>query len=172
MIPVAHFRPSHGLKRIAQGTKNTALPPPRVPLARPRSFRPALVLLAALAFAVCAAADGSWLKRVPAKDRSRVNPYAGQTGAIAAGGRLFANGCAQCHGADALGDDKHPSLRSDLVQHASDGELFWLLKNGYLGRGMPNWSNLPEPSRWQIIAYIKSLGPSGPQFNSSEIRSK
>ncbi|MGA9633226.1 MAG: hypothetical protein WBQ63_17505, partial [Candidatus Acidiferrales bacterium] len=46
------------------------------------------------------------------------------------------------------------------VQDATDGELAWLLRNGNLPRGMPSWSMMPEPSRWQVIAYVKSLGPS------------
>jgi hypothetical protein len=45
-----------------------------------------------------------------------------------------------------------------VVQQAADGQLFWFLRNGNLRRGMPSWSSLPEPSRWQIIAYLKSLG--------------
>ena len=44
------------------------------------------------------------------------------------------------------------------VQNAKDGEIFWLLRNGNLGKGMPSWSALPEPSRWQVITYVKSLG--------------
>ena len=111
---------------------------------------------------VCLAADGSWLKHVPDADRQRINPLAGQADAIAAGGRMFEDHCAKCHGPDALGRGKRPSLRSDRVQHATDGELFWLLKNGNLGKGMPTWAALPEPMRWQIITYLKSLGPDAP----------
>jgi mono/diheme cytochrome c family protein len=107
---------------------------------------------------VCMAADGSWLQRVPESDRKRVNPLAGQTEAIAAGGRMFDDHCAKCHGEDALGRGKKPSLRSERVQHATDGEIFWLLKNGNPGKGMPVWASLPEPMRWQIITYVKSLG--------------
>ena len=119
------------------------------------------LLVGLLALVACmAAANGSWLKHVPAKDRARVNPYAGQTDAIAAGAKLFADHCAPCHGADALGRGKRPSLRSERVQEATDGELAWLLRNGNLARGMPSWSMIPEPSRWQLIAYVKSLGPS------------
>ena len=70
-----------------------------------------------------AAANGSWLKHVPESDRASVNPYAGQPDAIAAGAKLFADHCAKCHGADALGRGKRPSLRSDRVQNATDGEL-------------------------------------------------
>ena len=109
----------------------------------------------------CALAGSAWMGKVPATDRVRANPYAGRKKAAAAGARLFAEHCAQCHGADALGKRGRPGLRSEEVQKATDGEIFWLLKNGSLRRGMPSWSSLPEPSRWQIITYLKSLGESG-----------
>jgi mono/diheme cytochrome c family protein len=122
----------------------------------------ALALALISAAVAYATADGSWLKHVPDGDRARTNPYAGQADAIAAGGRVFEDHCAKCHGADAEGRGKKPSLRSSRVQGATDGEIFWLLKNGNLGRGMPTWSNkLPEQTRWQVIAYVKSLGKSG-----------
>jgi mono/diheme cytochrome c family protein len=132
---------------------------------RPGAFfhiaRRATCLLAGiLVLVLCAAAGGAWPARVPEAYRHRVNPFAGRPDAIAAGGRLFAEHCAQCHQLDALGKGKRPSLRSHLVQRATDGEVFWVLRNGILAHGMPSWSMLPEPSRWQIIAYLKSLGPS------------
>jgi mono/diheme cytochrome c family protein len=105
-----------------------------------------------------AAVDNSWIKRVPEVDRSRSNPFAGQADAVSAGSKLFAEHCAKCHGADALGRGKRPSLRSKEVQQAADGQIFWFLRNGNLRRGMPSWSSLPEPSRWQIMAFLKSLG--------------
>jgi mono/diheme cytochrome c family protein len=116
------------------------------------------LVFAALAYAT---ADGSWLKHVPAADRVRKNPYAGQSDAIAAGARVFEDHCAKCHGADAEGRGKKPSLRSSRVQGATDGEIFWLLKNGNLAKGMPTWNKLPEDTRWQVIAYVKSLGKNG-----------
>lgn len=134
---------------------------PACPHRKPRNSDATTRLLAGLlALIACvAAANGSWLKHVPAKDRARVNPYAGQADAIAAGAKLFSDHCATCHGEDALGRGKRPSLRSERVQDATDGEIAWLLRNGNLARGMPSWSMLPEPSRWQVIAYVKSLGP-------------
>ncbi|MGC1415059.1 MAG: c-type cytochrome [Candidatus Acidiferrum sp.] len=120
----------------------------------------ALGLVLASAAMAFAAADGSWLKHVPEADRTRINPYAGQADAIAAGGRVFEDHCAKCHGADAEGRGKKPSLRSARVQGATDGELFWLLKNGNLAKGMPTWNKLPDDTRWQLIAYVKSLGKS------------
>ena len=105
------------------------------------------------------AASGGWLNKVPDADRKRVNPFDGNQEAVAAGGVLFQNNCAKCHGSDAAGKHNRPSLRSERVAHATDGELAWLLKNGSLWKGMPSWSSLPEQQRWQIIAYLRSLQP-------------
>ncbi|MGH9743854.1 MAG: c-type cytochrome [Candidatus Acidiferrum sp.] len=122
-----------------------------------------IVLSLALAAAIAgyAAANGSWLKHMPEADRAMKNPYAGQADAIAAGGRVFEDHCAKCHGRDAEGHGKKPSLRSARVQGATDGEIFWLLKNGELAKGMPTWNKLPDDTRWQVIAYLKSLGKGG-----------
>jgi mono/diheme cytochrome c family protein len=145
--------------------------------ARQRHGMPLRVMLSLGALVICMAlADGSWMQKVPADYHSKVNPYTGQPQAIAGGAKLFADHCAKCHGADALGRRKRPSLRSERVQvQATEGDIFWLLKNGNLGRGMPTWSAMPEPSRWQVIAYVKSLGlASGPATagNSSEEKSE
>ncbi len=57
-----------------------------------------------------------------------------------------------------MGRGRRPSLRTDRVQGATDGELLWLLENGELRYGMPSWSGLPEEQRWQVERYVKSLG--------------
>jgi mono/diheme cytochrome c family protein len=111
-----------------------------------------------LAAAMACAAQAPWTNRLSEADRQKHNPYAGQAEAAAAGARLFDDHCAKCHGEDALGRKKRPSLRSKEVQAAADPELFWMLKNGNLRAGMPSWSSLPEAQRWQLITYIKSLG--------------
>jgi mono/diheme cytochrome c family protein len=116
-----------------------------------------LLTTSALCFAK---ATNDWLRSVPQSDRNRVNPYAGKPEAVAAGAILFHNNCAQCHGNDADGKFPRPSVRSNEVRNATDGDLAWLLKNGDVYRGMPRWSGLPEQERWQIIAYIRSLEPS------------
>jgi mono/diheme cytochrome c family protein len=116
-----------------------------------------LAVLSAVSVMCFAAADGSWLKKVPAGDRGRVNPYAGKQDAVAAGANLFSENCAKCHGEHAEGKGKRPPLRSERIKNASDGEIAWLLKNGNSFKGMPIWGGLPEQERWQIIAYIRSL---------------
>jgi mono/diheme cytochrome c family protein len=97
--------------------------------------------------------------KVPEKARAKSNPLAEDSDAPVAGRKLFEQHCAECHGNTAEGGSKAPSLRSEEVQQATPGTLFWILTNGVVRRGMPVWSKLPEPQRWQIVTYLKSLGP-------------
>jgi mono/diheme cytochrome c family protein len=97
------------------------------------------------------------LTRVPRKAAVRRNPLEGDPDAVAAGANLFRQHCAECHGEMAEGGRKAPSLLADPVQEATPGTLFWILTNGVVRRGMPVWSKLPEPQRWQLVSYLKSL---------------
>jgi mono/diheme cytochrome c family protein len=99
------------------------------------------------------------LTKAPRKAVARPNPLANDPDAVAAGAKLFDQHCAECHGDLAQGGKKAPSLRADEVQRATPGTIFWLLTNGVVRRGMPVWSKLPEPQRWQLVSYIKSLTP-------------
>ena len=103
------------------------------------------------------------LAKVPEKDRARNNPMAADPDTVAAGANLFDQHCAECHGDAGEGSRKGPSLLKDPVQTATPGALFWLLTNGVVRRGMPVWSKLPEPQRWQLVTFIKSLSsPASP----------
>jgi len=127
------------------------------------------------------------LAKAPKKAAGRRNPLEADSDAVAAGGKLFAMHCAECHGEMAEGGKKAPSLLADEVQRATPGTLFWLprncrvlsrnypaktssfplcpdrrpgpslLTNGVVRHGMPVWSKLPEPQRWQLVRFIKSL---------------
>jgi mono/diheme cytochrome c family protein len=101
------------------------------------------------------------LSKSPKKASQRRNPLAGDPDAVAAGANLFDQHCAECHGEMAEGGRKGPSLRADPVRQATPGTLFWILTNGVVRRGMPVWSKLPEPQRWQLVSYLMSLSPSG-----------
>lgn len=102
------------------------------------------------------------LGKAPEKARNRANPLENDPDAIAAGGLLFEDHCAECHGETAQGTKKAPSLRSSEVQNAPPGAIFWVLTNGVVRKGMPVWSRLPEPQRWQLVRYLKSLGVAEP----------
>lgn len=98
------------------------------------------------------------ITKAPEKARARRNPLERDPEAVAAGRILFDQRCAECHGTNAEGGKKGPSLRAAEIQDAEPGAIFWVLTNGVVRKGMPVWSKLPEPQRWQLVSFIKSLG--------------
>jgi mono/diheme cytochrome c family protein len=113
------------------------------------------------------------LAKAPEKVRAKRNPMATDPDAVAAGANLFDQHCAECHGDAAEGSRKGPSLLKEQVQSATPGTLFWLITNGVVRRGMPVWSKLPEPQRWQLITFIQSLNqPQPPSASPSAAESK
>ena len=125
---------------------------------RPSLFFIATLLIISSSLAVFATSNGAWLTNVPQRERERANPYRDQPDAVAAGRRIYLDHCAHCHGNDADGTKKRPSLKSARVQQeVTDGDLHWLLVNGNRGQGMPSWVKLGDPQIWQVICYVKSL---------------
>jgi mono/diheme cytochrome c family protein len=98
------------------------------------------------------------LSEAPVRARQKQNPFQGDEVAVTAGGKLFEQHCSNCHGKKAGGTRNGVSLLGPEVQQATPGTLFWVLTNGVVRRGMPVWSKLPEPERWQIVTFLKSLG--------------
>ncbi|RJQ57450.1 MAG: hypothetical protein C4530_12500 [Desulfobacteraceae bacterium] len=79
----------------------------------------------------------------------------------------YTNFCAQCHGKDydgfgTVGQSFSPlptDLRSPRVQNTPDGTLFKHMSYGVPGGRQPALAGtIRVPERWQIIAYIRSLG--------------
>jgi mono/diheme cytochrome c family protein len=122
-----------------------------------QSFVIALVVLA-WSLALFATSNGAWMANVPQRERERFTPDHDHQGVVASGRHIFLDHCAHCHGADAEGTKKRPSLKSARVQQeATEGDLHWLLVNGNRGQGMPSWIKLGDPQIWQVICYVKSL---------------
>lgn len=104
--------------------------------------------------------DYTPLERVSEEARARPNPLEGDPDAVAAGQKLFTDHCVECHGKNLEGSNRGISLASEEVRQASPGALFWILTNGVVRHGMPVWSKLPEPQRWQIVAFLRSTSAS------------
>ena len=98
------------------------------------------------------------LAKAPDKATAKRNPMENDPDAVAAGQNLFKQHCSECHGNAGYGTQKAPSLRAEEVQSATPGAIFWILTNGVVRRGMPVWSKLPKPQRWQLVSFIRSLG--------------
>jgi mono/diheme cytochrome c family protein len=105
-------------------------------------------LLIALTFVICAAGCTVAPPSQPAPREA--------SSEIRAGGKLFAQHCASCHGANATGA-RAPSLHTPAVQSMPDATLVQFLTDGDLTKGMPSWSRLPEERRWQLVRYIKAV---------------
>jgi mono/diheme cytochrome c family protein len=176
-IRVERQQPSHS---IAMGffpgilrLRRDPLRPVRRPLMKMNPVRIRFAALVVLAGATLVALDTSSaqisrndepadvvLARVPEKARVKRNPFENDPEAARAGKKLFEQHCAECHGKTAGGTKRGPSLHADALQQATPGEIFWVVTNGVVRRGMPAWSKLPEPQRWQVVAFLRGLADS------------
>lgn len=109
--------------------------------------------------------------KAPAKFQSMTNPLPASTGHIKAGETLFQQTakplvCAQCHGAQGdgngmLGAALVPPPRNftcgSVMGEISDGQLYWVIKNGSQGTGMMAFPGLSDEEVWQVIHYIRTL---------------
>ncbi len=124
-----------------------------------RALRRSVVLSLSVLSLAAAPKHRTWLERAQADKKTArlANPYQGQAEAVRAGAKLFQRYCSSCHGTEATGLRRNPSLHSPTVKNASPGALYWLLQNGSLRRGMPSWSFLPPEQRWQLVTWLKTL---------------
>lgn len=88
----------------------------------------------------------------------------------------FADHCATCHANDGSGETtigrnlypKAPDMRKPATQTLSDGEIFWIIKNGIRLSGMPAWgADTKEDDRvtWELVHFIRHL----PQLTPEEL---
>jgi cytochrome c oxidase cbb3-type subunit III len=76
------------------------------------------------------------------------------------GARRYMEYCAACHGTDARGGAKGPSLAGDPLAARSDDELYRILQNGTQG-GMPPFAQIGEANIRDLVAYLRLLENSG-----------
>jgi putative heme-binding domain-containing protein len=76
------------------------------------------------------------------------------------GARVFLSECGRCHGRDAKGNDETgaPDLTRGRFKSAStDQGLFQVIRDGIPGTAMVGIGWAPEPTIWQVVAYVNSL---------------
>jgi len=110
-------------------------------------------------------------ENLPPEFAGKRNPLGGDD-AVLAGGRLFRENCASCHGERA---DGHGPASKGLVpppanfrggtvlaEH-SDAYLYYRVSTGKPGTAMPSFRGvLGENERWQVITYLRSLAQAPP----------
>ncbi len=85
------------------------------------------------------------------------NPLGADPAAVAAGQRLYDQGCAGCHAAAGQGSDRAPALTGRFAHGSEDGDLFHSIREGVPGTAMTPHRELNDQQTWQLVSYIRSL---------------
>ena len=95
-----------------------------------------------------------------------------------AGFDLYNQRCVLCHGApgiqlEASGDlDPDPPPLWTDVRHWTDGELFWIIKNGVKMTGMPAFSRIyKDEDIWSVVAFLRVMDRLTPQAYTDRVKS-
>lgn len=109
----------------------------------------------------------SWL--IPVVARKTINPLAVTSEALEQGRDHWADHCATCHANNGSGDTEMgrnlypaaPDMRTTATQSLSDGELYYIIRNGVPLTGMPAWGepNLgnSDSQTWALVSFIRHL---------------
>jgi mono/diheme cytochrome c family protein len=116
---------------------------------------------------------------IPKIDREEENPWATVvTPEILKDAREhFADHCSQCHANDGSGKTemgqylypRAPDMRQPATQNLTDGELYYIIRNGVPLTGMPAWGEPntdQDDDSWQLVLFIRHL----PKLTAEEIK--
>ena len=111
-------------------------------------------------------------EKAPSKYTLKPNPLFATTKNIERGKSLYQmeakpTACKMCHGIRGNGNGRlarglEPAPRNftceDIMKSLSDGQLFWVIKNGSKGTAMPAHKfTMSDKDIWQIIYYLKKF---------------
>ncbi len=114
---------------------------------------------------------------VPRAARGMPNPVPLTQEVVASGKAHFADHCAMCHGNNGRGATtigrnlypKAPDMTGPQTQSLSDGELFYIIKNGVRLTGMPAWGEDTQEddlASWHLVHFIRHL----PKITEAEVQ--
>jgi len=100
------------------------------------------------------------------------NPVEATELAVAEARDHFADHCAVCHGNRGDGNTQinaglyppSPDMRQAVTQDLSDGEFFYIIKNGIRFTGMPGWGGSDEDN-WKLVLFVRRL----PKLSAQEV---
>ena len=115
---------------------------------------------------------------IPVKARKLQNPLPASPELIARGREHWADHCANCHGNDGKGDTeigrnlypRAPDMRAPATQSRTDGDLYYIIRNGVPWTGMPAWGSTElgdfDSDSWTLVLFIRHL----PSLTPDEIQ--
>jgi cytochrome c oxidase cbb3-type subunit III len=117
-----------------------------------RCLNKALVFLAPLLFFVAAArGEEHAAPRGPGQAREVKQEHD-------EGRQAFESRCAGCHGLDGRGGERAPDVATRAsARRRSDAELFQIIQNGILARGMPSFATMDSSRIHSLVSYLRLL---------------
>lgn len=110
------------------------------------------------------------IPRAPEENKLVKNPFSNTPETITKGKEIYLGkgGCFACHGMEGRGDgpagaalNPRPRNFSNPRFHEirTDGELFWVIRNGSPGTGMFSYSPayITEEEAWMVIRYLRTI---------------
>jgi len=112
-------------------------------------------------------------KALERRSKDVTDPIAKDAGAIARGMTHYRENCLPCHGAPGIEpaefhegmNPSPPDIDAPALQHDTDAELFWVVKNGIRMTGMPAFGvNHKDEEIRDIVAFVRHA----PQITDAE----
>jgi mono/diheme cytochrome c family protein len=112
-------------------------------------------------------------KALERRSKDVTDPIAKDAGAIARGMTHYHENCLPCHGAPGIEpaefheglNPSPPDIDAPALQHDTDAELFWVIKNGIRMTGMPAFgANHKDDEIRDIVAFVRHA----PQITDAE----
>jgi mono/diheme cytochrome c family protein len=102
---------------------------------------------------------------IPASVKKRRNPLGSSDVDLTLTKKAFGDQCSVCHAPDGSGETTinrslsppAPDFRTPGTQNLSDGEIFYIIKNGVRFTGVPAW-DITDDENWRLVFYIKQMG--------------
>lgn len=105
---------------------------------------------------------------MPPGARAQKNPVEATPAVMAEAREHYADHCYVCHDEDGSGQTeigrglypKPPDLRGGDTQKLSDGEIFYIIRNGVRFTGMPGFAEVPEAQdreTWALVHLIRRM---------------
>lgn len=101
---------------------------------------------------------------IPSEAKRLTSPVSSNPEVLMDAKKSYSDSCAVCHGIDGTGKTKVakglspevPDLHAEHIQKLTDGEMFYIIKNGVRFTGMPGW-DFRDQQIWNLVVLIRQF---------------